>query len=108
MLQSLGKISVPTPGTPVQVYSASKSLLCNSILIETWPTNTGKLYIGVSSSMNAATGVGVVAIVPAPTGGILFSWSATIPYAPGGVDAAQLWIDVDNGGDAGLVSVAVT
>lgn len=105
MVQSLGKIAVASAGTPGQVTTATT--YCNSILMETWPTNTGKMYIGTSASMNKSTGDGLVAILPAPTNGVLFSWSATVPYAPGGVRGDQLWIDADNSGDSLLVSIAV-
>lgn len=106
MLQSLGKITVPNPGTPVPVVVAAHGYFCNSILFETWPGNVGKVYIGISSGMKSSTGVDLVAILPIPVGGLLFSYSATIPSAPGGIDAAQFWVDADSANDSVLVSVA--
>ena len=114
MIISYGKVAVASSGTPIQasVNGANQGLAnyteCNAILIEAWPSNTGKVYIGNTATMNKSTGAGVVGILAAPSTGFIPSFSATVSYAPGGIDVAQFWIDVDNSGEAVIVSAVST
>lgn len=112
VLNSFGKVTVSSAGTPVQasVNGAGVGTFteCNAVLIEAWPTNIGAIYIGNSSTMNKTTGAGIVAILAAPSSTFIPSFSATIAYASGGIDVDNFWIDAASNGDAVVVSSVAT
>jgi hypothetical protein len=110
MLQSYGKVSVPTPGTPVIATTnntvPTATVPVNAVLIEAWPTNVGKVYIG-NQGMNKTTGVGVIAILAIPTVNFIPSFSATLSFSTGGIDVSYVWLDADNAGDSVIVSAVL-
>lgn len=111
MLQSYGKVVVSTAGTPVQATANQTNPItpvpANAVLIEAWPSNTGKIYIGVVSSMSKSTGVGVIGVLAVPTANFIPSFSATLAYSTGGLDVSQLWVDADNSSDSVIVSAVL-
>ena len=117
MFRSIGPyVKVTTAGTPVRVTSGTSDptarRVCHTLFIQQFASNTGKLYLMDRSSGSATTGLGVVATIPAPTlsGGVAIGlpWVAyTIPYAPGGGNAADYYLDADNSGDQATVSIIV-
>lgn len=108
MLHSLGKVVVTTSGTPVLATgnqsSPTERVGCNAIMVEAWPDNTGKIYVCDRANAVISTGVGILAILAPPTANFIPSFSATLPYAPGGLNAAQIWLDAETGGEAAIVS----
>lgn len=112
MIQSFGKVTVSSAGTPVLASTNAPYpgpyTTANSLMIEAWPSNAGKIYIGVKANMNKSTGDGVIAILATPTSNSIPTFSVTVPYAPAAVDASQIWIDADNSGDAVIVSSAAS
>jgi len=111
-----------TAGTPVRVTAnrttPAARLVCHTLFIQQLAANTGKIYVMTVSNetaqaqFNKTTGVGVVAIIPAPTlvagVGTILPWVAiTIPFAPGGLDASNFFLDADVNGDDALVSAIV-
>ena len=108
MWRSLGKITVTTAGTPVQV-SATR-IPAQTIFFQQVEANIGKIYICSSAAANKTTGVGVLATIPAPTlnaslvAVVLPYAAATTPSAPGGLSASQFWIDADNSAEGCIVS----
>jgi hypothetical protein len=111
MFNPLGKIVVPTPGTPVQFTSNQKNptvyLVCHAFMAEVLPTNAGKTYIGIAS-MNKSTLVGVIAILLPASSTVLPTFSATIAYAPNAIELTQLYVDADNSGEGVLISAIIT
>jgi hypothetical protein len=107
-LHSLGKIAVGSPGTPVQITvnqsTPSSRIGCQAIMVQTLPTNTGKIYVGLAG-MNKTTLAQVLAILAVPTVNTIPAYSATLSYAPGGLNAADLYIDADNGGEGALAVI---
>ena len=108
MLHSLGKVTVPTPGTPVPATnnqsSATAWVGCNGIMIEAWWQNTGKIYVCDRANAVASTGVGILAILAPPTTNFIPSFSATLPYAPAGLAANQIWIDAEIANEGAVIS----
>lgn len=105
---SLGHVTT-TAGTPVRITANTTGAavrLCHAILVEQWPGNTGKVYVMRSNGV-AATGVGVLAILPIPTTNSLPSVSAGIPSCPDGLNAADYYIDVEVSGEGPLVSILI-
>jgi hypothetical protein len=108
MWRSLGKVQVVATGTPViattnETDSAAR-YPCQTVFFQQVQGNTGKLWICDRSNAVKATGVGVLATIPAPTsvGGvatILPYAQVTIPSAPAALMANQFWIDADNSGE---------
>lgn len=103
-LQALGKVTVAATGTPQRVTSTATR--CQSISVQALSDNAGKVYIG-NVDMDISTLDGVYAVLPAPTASIIPSASFSIPLAPAGLNAADMYIDVDNNDDGVLVTIAI-
>lgn len=101
----LGKIIVPTPGTPVRL-TVSVPTSCRSLMIEAWPTNTGKIWVGYYGTMDKSTGVDLLAIIAIPTVNIIGSFSATLPTEYNAFELSDLAIDADIAND-GVIVVGV-
>jgi hypothetical protein len=102
---SLGRITVTTSGTPVNLASKlhNQTLPCQTIFVQQIEANSGKLYL-----LDAANGdkqSNVLATIPAPTkvAGVatfLPYASVTIPNERNQLNASQIWIDADNSGES--------
>jgi hypothetical protein len=111
---SLGRVTVAVPGTPVSAVtnvsptapqgSNQTVYSCLAILFQTVTSNAGKTYVGSSATFNKTTGVGLLAALGVPTANVIPSAGATIPNAPAALNAADYWIDADNGGEGVQVS----
>lgn len=106
--RSLGKVTVVTAGVPVRLTTnrtdPAQPYKAHSLFVEQVTGNTGKLYVGVSSSMNKTTLVGVVAVIPAPAGSLPFL-DMSDELAPNGIAVSEMWLDADTSGEGALVSV---
>jgi hypothetical protein len=109
MIQSFGKL-LPTPGTPLRATSnlapPSDRMSVHGVLIQALPTNTGRVYIGKSTLLRA-TFVDCYAILPAPAGAALPSFSTALTLAPNAVNVADFWVDVDQPGDGVIVTALI-
>ena len=103
-VQSLGKITVTTAGTPVQINSTN--IPCQAISIQALSSNAGKVYVGLSG-MSKTTLIGNLAVLAVPSGAIIPSFSASVDSA-NGLNVSQYWIDVDNSGEGVLVAYSQT
>lgn len=90
----LGTITISTPGTKVPL--SATAIRCEAILVQALSnashTNTGRVYIYDLNGRRIAT-------LAVPTTNTIPSASATIPSAPGGLNAADYSIDADNATD---------
>ena len=106
-LLPLGKVTVVTAGTPEQVTknlsAPNARFFCHSLLIETLPTNTGKIWFGVAG-MNKSTYAGVVAVLPIPTANVLPSFSGTLNIAYDAFDLSLYYLDADISGEGVIVT----
>jgi len=107
MWRSIGYITVTTAGTPVQVSETREP--AQTIFFQQAEDNTGKIWICSSASANKTTGVGVLAVIPAPTltdevATTLPYASVTIPSAPCALNVMNFWVDADENGEKCLVS----
>ena len=75
----------------------------HAIRIQAWHANLGKVFIGLSG-MNKATGAGVIALLPAPSAAVLPAYEAVIVNAAAAFNLADIWLDVDTGGEGVVVS----
>lgn len=115
--KSIGNyVTVTTAGTPVRCTvnqtNPAARVVCHTLFVQQHASNTGKLYLMDRSTGSSSTGLGVLATIPAPTlssgVAIILPWVAyTIPYAPGGGNAADYYIDADVSGDKATVSIIV-
>lgn len=117
--QPIGPVTVPTPGTPVQLTqfmqtitvgsgkmcTATDAVLCNKISIiaspytHTGAGNTGKIFIG-QQSMVKATGAGVIVVLfPGQ------SFSITNNVGMNIYDLNNLWMDADTASDGCIGSI---
>ena len=105
---SQGIVTVSVAGTPVRATNNQSSppsrFAAHSIFFQQVASNTGKIYICDSATANKSTGVGVLAVLAAPTSSFIPSASGTVTYAPNAFNLAEYWIDADVGGEGCLVS----
>jgi hypothetical protein len=99
---SLGQVTVTTPGTRVQLTinqsNPAARVGCQSLLVQAISsalhTNTGRVYL-----YYGATGGAPLATLAVPTANTIPSAAATVPDAPGALDASGYYIDADNATD---------
>lgn len=115
----LGKIDVPTPGTPVRLVDTSQYqalasqgqnpqfLTCQAILFQAWKGNTGAVYVG-RTGLAKSTGANVSAVLATPTDNAIPSHGASNHLAPAGIDLSIYYLDADQANDGALVSLLVT
>ena len=110
MVGSLGLVTVTTSGTPVRATTNAADptvrVPAQSITVQPAPGNAGILYVGLKG-MDITTGVGVLRAIPKPasaTTGPFTEATISIPVAPAGLDASQIYLDSSSSGDKGLVS----
>ena len=111
MIRSLGYVTVPTPGTPVQATSnfpnEALRLAAQAIVFQALPGNAGLIYIG-AKNMDKTTGANVYGIIPAPTdatNGPFPSWSASVPVVAAGLSASEFYIDAGSANDGVVISI---
>ena len=101
--QTLGKITIVTSGTKVQITSAHVPV--HAIFIQQNPANTHKIFVGLST-MNQATLAGVLAILPPPTTTSFPAIAVSPIGGPNALDLADIYVDVAAGGDGESVVVS--
>lgn len=101
---SLGKVPVPSPGTPVAL-STDHSIRCAKIILTQMPGATGKTYFG-KNGLNKATLAGVVtAFLPPAATGLLDSREITADDDGGNaLELHDYAVDADTAGEGVLVS----
>lgn len=108
--QALGKITA-IAGTPARITGNQSDptarYQCHAIMVEALPTNSGNIYIMDRANGNKTTMVGVLAILAVPTANIIPTYTVGFSGAPNPMNAASYYIDVDNTGEGGIVSVLV-
>ena len=111
MIQSLGKVTVTTPGTPVRVTintgNPTQNRTCHALMVEQWPGNTGKIWVG-TAQMDVSTGEGVYAVLAIPTTNFIPTFSVANTIVLGGLIPNQIWLDADVGGEWAIVTIVVT
>lgn len=105
-LGTLGLVTVAAAGTPVQC--SSTHLGAQTIQVTIRPANTGVIYIGMAN-MVKATGVGVIAVLAAPTSATTGPFASITfqGWAPAGLDLQNLYLDAGSSGDGAYVSYIV-
>lgn len=106
MIKALGKITVPSAGTPVRITLPSDFAI-HGIMVQAWRANVGMVFVG-AKYMDISSGVGLYAQIPAPTDAFIGTFSAALTIAPNGLNTKEFWIDADENDDAVIVSVLVT
>ena len=110
MLKSLGKVTIAVPGTTVRatvnMADPTKNRACNGFMIQTLRTNVGYVYIG-SVTMNRVAQSELYCVLPPPTANSLPTFSASLPYAPGGLNMGDVYVDADNANDGVLIAAVV-
>ena len=121
MVIPLGKISVPVPGTPVQVTASAqylamtqvggamdpRFLTVQAVLFQTWAGNSGIVYIG-GAGMVKGTGAKVMNALGIPTTSSMPSFGASNHLSPAGIDLSTFWVDADVANEGPLVTLLVT
>lgn len=102
-LTALGRVNVPTSGTPVPVSLNTKARACR-VLFQAVPGLTGKAYIG-TPHMTVASMTGVVRVVaPNSTGGIAEAYEIVAADGTDSIYLSQLAIDAQVAGEGLLIS----
>ena len=97
ILTSLGRVAVTTSGTPVPLSSSTSAMVAR-VVLQTAPSNTGKIYFG-SKGLNKTTLAGVSRVLAT-----VDSYEIATEDGTDGLSLAQLAIDADVSGEGVLVS----
>lgn len=99
---SLGRVNVTTPGTPVQL--ATVSTRCSRIRVSVVAGLTGKMYLGCKGLVGS-TLVGVIKeLWPNAAGGVDDAYEFTSATDSPLLDLSHYWIDAAIGGEGLIVS----
>jgi hypothetical protein len=100
--QSLGRVSVTTPGTAVPL--ATVSTPCNRIRVSAIAGLTGKMYFG-TTTVNHSTMVGVIKeLWPNSAGGVDDSYEVWTADGNNELNLKDYWIDAVVAGEGLIVS----
>ncbi len=102
-LNSLGRVNVPVPGTPVPL-TTSTAATASILLLQTIPGLTSKIYVG-KQGMNKTTMAGVCRILwPNPNGGISDQFVLSVADGTDEIHPSEYYIDSDVAGEGVLTS----
>lgn len=97
-LVSLGKVTVASAGTPVQVNAqATNFARCRTLCVST-AGNTGVVYLGFKG-MNKSTGAGVLAVFQKDQYNLFGDEGAGLQF-----DTSDLYLDAATNGDSAIFS----
>ena len=108
MIQSIGKITVPSPGTPVPITAGQVGtpgrFACHGVIIQALPTNVGPIYLGTARMQKSTfTEVYLVLAIPTPTHIPVFTGGRSNVSA--GINLVDFYVDADAEYDGVLVTV---
>lgn len=120
MTQTIGKITVPVAGTPIQLSAqatfqealtelglSTVFVKVHAIHFQALPTNSGNVYLGKSALVKASyTRVGYTFLTPTDT--YLPAFGITDDATAAGVDCSAIWLDADVSGNGLSVMIEVT
>lgn len=99
---SLGRVNVPTPGTPVHL--AATRTPCCRIRVQVIAGLTGKMYFG-TAAVNKNTLAGVIKeLWPNSAGGVDDSYEVWAGTDADALDLSDYWIDTAIAGEGLIVS----
>lgn len=102
-INSLGRVNVPTPGTPVPLSTDETATACR-LFFQAVPGLTGKTYAGVPA-MTKATLAGVARVLsPNPTGGFSENFYIESQDGENSIHLANYAVDADVAGEGLLVT----
>lgn len=105
---TLGKITVPSPGTPVPILvEATTGFQVQTVIgliIQALSGNSGKIYIG-DSTLNKSTLAGCIKVLPAPSSALIPDLSVFPGDTVGpAFNLSTIFIDADNAGEGVIAS----
>jgi len=102
-INCMGRVSVPTPGTPVPL-STDETVTASKLFFQVIPGLTGNTYAGVPT-MTKATFAGVARILwPNPTGGFSEHFYIESQDGDNSIHIANYAVDADVAGEGLLVT----
>ena len=102
-IKPAGRISVPTPGTPVPL-STDPTVTASKLFVQVIPGLTGKTYLGVPS-MTKSTLSGVARVLwPNPSGGFSENFEIESQDGTNSIRLAEYAVDADVAGEGLLVT----
>lgn len=111
MVKSLGYVTVPAAGTPVRATvnqpDPTLRVAAQAVSFQALPTNVGIVYVGLGATMDPATGLGIVGIIPAPAApatGPFPSFVVSLPVIAAGLNVADFYLDAVENGDGVAIS----
>lgn len=117
MFKVVGKITVTTAGTPIQLSAQTLVQTAlgsphlktvQAVLLQAIPSNTGLVYIG-NSGLTKATYVGCGYVLGIPVAGTTApAWGTAQNAQAAGVDLSEIYLDVGTSGEGVLCSILVS
>ncbi len=110
MIQAIGKLIVPSPGTPVRATSGqtnpAANLRCHGFLFQALPANLGKIYIG-TLGLDKSSLANVLAILAVPTANLLPTFSAAVTISTNSLSLEEIYLDADFSNEGALCTILV-
>lgn len=102
-INTLGRVNVPTPGTPVRL-NTNEAVVANRLFFQVIPGLTGKTYVG-KSGMTKSTLSGVARVLwPNASGGFSETFCVEAQDGENSIHLADYAIDADVAGEGLLVT----
>ncbi len=103
IINCLGRVNVPVPGTPVPL-TTNHAITASKLFVQAVPGLTGKTYLG-SATLTKATLAGVARVVsPNSTGGFSENFFLESQDGTNSIRLAQYSIDADVAGEGLLIT----
>lgn len=107
---AFGLVTVPTPGTVVNVAANSTpsqlGKACHGIMIQADSRNTGNIYIG-TRDMNKTTRANVYCVLGVPTESFIPTFSEALTIAPNAMSLSEFFLDADVANEGALVTALI-
>jgi hypothetical protein len=102
-INSLGRVNVPTPGTPVPL-STNPALTASKLFVQAIPGLTGKTYLG-AATMTKSTLAGAARVLsPNPSSGLSENFLLESQDGANSIRLSEYAIDADVAGEGLLVT----
>lgn len=101
--KSLGLVTVVTAGTPVQAHSTD--VWCESYMVEPFVGNTGRIYVGLSSTDFRAGTTDMIGYCPVPTANVVSVFSSGRgSNGAASFNLKNIWLDASVSGEGAVIS----
>jgi hypothetical protein len=108
MQDSLGKVTVPTPGSPVRATinrpNPDENFYVHGYVIQRLKDNKGDVYVSLSPTDDRDSLSRILGVLHSGQG----SFGASISMEANGLNMADMYIDADNANDGVTIAILIS